>query len=163
MAFVIEDDLEVSSFADYTDVYEKDTRIFDANESLSESVVVSGVERATERILAKLKTSQWWRSDNPGYTTGNLPDIDSKLIINRQDDFTDLCVYVALSDYILPNIADFGDVESAERQKMSYYSTRADELFVELSTAGDWYDTDADGTVSSDEVLPTTFNLKRIR
>ena len=162
MAFIIEDDTVVS-FAEPTDVSDKDQRIFDANESLTEEVVLTGVTRATERILSKLKVSSWWRKVNSSCTMSNLPDIDPSLIIGRQDDFTDLCVYIALSDYILPGLADFGDSESAERQKMMYYSTRADAMFIELSTAGDWYDADGDGSISSDEVLPTTYNLKRVR
>ncbi len=162
MAFIIEDDTVVS-FAEPTDVSDKDQRIFDANESLTEEVVLSGLTRATDRILSKLKTSSWWRKVNSSSTMNNLPDIDPNLIIGRQDDFNDLCVYVALSDYILPGLADFGDIESAERQKMMYYSTRSDALFIEISTSGDWYDIDGSGTIDSDEILTTTYNLKRVR
>jgi hypothetical protein len=72
-------------------------------------------------------------------------------------------VYVALSEFILPSIADFGNEDNAERQKMGYYKQKADELFGELVTAGDWYDFDDDGTIQSDEKSPGQYNLKRVR
>jgi hypothetical protein len=68
-----------------------------------------------------------------------------------------------MADYILPSIADFGNEENAERQKMAYYSGKADALFGELINAGDWYDFDGDSTISSNEKSPGAFNLKRVR
>jgi len=93
----------------------------------------------------------------------DVPALDPNRIIARQNDFTDLCVYTALADFILPSIADFSKEDSAERQKMGYYTQRADELFGELITAGDWYDFDDDATIQSDEKQPGQFNLKRVR
>lgn len=162
MAFVIEANT-VISFAEVSEVRDKDQRIFNANESLTESVIRDGLERATGRILAKLKMSTWWKSVNPEYTTYNLPEVDANLIISRQEDFTDLCVYMAMADYILPGVADFSDPDSAERQKMSYYSTRADSLFIELLKLNDWYDFDGDGTISDEEKTSTPYSLKRVR
>ena len=46
---------------------------------------------------------------------------------------------------------------------MGYYTNKADSLFDELVTAGDWYDFDDDGTVESDEKQPGQINLKRVR
>ena len=66
-------------------------------------------------------------------------------------------------EYILPNIADFGNENNEERQKMGYYSNKADKLFGELITAGDWYDFDGDLTVESSEKQPGFYNLKRVR
>ena len=163
MAFMFDDNGDVISFAEPNDVYEKDQRIFDANESLNEAVVLSGLQRATERILTKLKGSSWWRSVNSGSAMSNLPNVDPNLIIARQQDFTDLCVYAALADYMLPGIADFNDPDSAERQKMDYYSLKAQELFVELTTLCDWYDVDSSGEIESNETSNYVFNLKRIR
>ncbi len=157
------DNGDVTSFAEPDDVTTLDQRIFDANESLTESVVLTSVERATDRILGKLKVSQWWRKVNSSSTIGMLPDVDANLILTRHDDFTDLCMYTALANYILPGVADFADEDSSERQKMVYYSQRADELYIELSSNVDWYDTDNDGSISSDEAIATPFVQKRIR
>ena len=74
-----------------------------------------------------------------------------------------MAIYEGLSDYILPIVADFGNEENAERQKMGYYKNKADALFNELIIAGDWYDFDDDGTIASSEKDPGQINLKRIR
>jgi len=169
MAF-IEEASTVVSFAEFQDVVNKDQRLFEANEGLSDDIVEQQLIRATERILSKIRSSAWWRSYyvnrdlNTVYkTVADIPAVDPDKIIARQNDFTDLCVYTALADFILPSIADFGNENNAERQKMGYYTQKADELFGELITAGDWYDFDADGTIQSDEKSPGQFNLKRVR
>lgn len=169
MAF-IEEASTVVSFAEFQDVVNKDQRLFEANEGLSDDIVEQQLIRATERILSKIRSSAWWRSYyvnrdlNTVYkTVADIPAVDPDKIIARQADFTDLCVYTALAEFILPSIADFGNENNAERQKMGYYTQKADELFGELITAGDWYDFDADGTIQSDEKSPGQFNLKRVR
>lgn len=169
MAF-IEEASTVVSFAEFQDVVNKDQRLFEANEGLSDDIVEQQLIRATERILTKIRSSAWWRSYyvnrdlNTVYkTVADIPAVDPDKIIARQNDFTDLCVYTALADFILPSIADFGNENNAERQKMGYYTQKADELFGELITAGDWYDFDNSGTISSDEKQPGQFNLKRVR
>jgi hypothetical protein len=169
MAFVIELGT-VISFAEFQDVVNKDQRLFDANESLSDDIVDAQLVRATERILTKLRSTAWWRSyyvnrDNTIAltTVADIPALDINRIIGRQNDFTDLCVFTALSDFILPSIADFGNEDNAERQKMGYYTQKADSLFGELITAGDWYDFDDNGTISSKEKSPGQYNLKRVR
>jgi hypothetical protein len=169
MAFVIELGT-VTSFAEFQDVVNKDSRLFDANESLSDDIVDAQLIRATERILTKLRSSDWWRSyyirrDNSiSFTTvADIPALDINRIIGRQNDFTDLCVYSALADFILPSVADFGNEDNAERQKMGYYTQKADSLFGELISAGDWYDFDDSGTILSNEKSPGQYNLKRVR
>lgn len=169
MAFVYEN-TSVISFAEFQDVANKDQRLFEANEGLSDDVVDAQLVRATERVLDKLRASSWWHSYYVNRNTGttintvaDIPALDPANIIERKNDFTDLCVYVALSEYILPSIADFGNEENAERQKMGYYTQKANELFGELVTAGDWYDFSGTGTVTSDEKQPGYFNLKRVR
>lgn len=169
MAFVIENGVTVS-FAEFTDVVSKDSRLFDSNEGLSDDVVDAQLVRATERILTKLRSTDWWRTyylrrDNSTVftTVADIPAVDPDLIIARQNDFTDLCVYTALAEFILPSIADFGNQDSAERQKMGYYTQKADSLFGELISAGDWYDFDDDSTIQSDEKQPGYYNLKRVR
>jgi hypothetical protein len=169
MAFVIELGT-VTSFAEFQDVVNKDSRLFDANESLSDDIVDAQLIRATERILTKLRSTAWWRSyyvnrDNSIAltTVADIPALDINRIIGRQNDFTDLCVFTALADFILPSIADFGNEDNAERQKMGYYTQKADSLFGELISAGDWYDFDDSGTIASNEKSPGQYNLKRVR
>ena len=160
----------IISFAEYQDVVDADQRLFDANEGLTDDLVETQLIRATERILVKFRNSDWWKSyyvnrDNSIVynTVADIPALNSNKIVDRLNDFKDLCVYIALSEYILPNIADFGNADSAERQKMGYYTNRAEALFGELITAGDWYDFDGSGAISSAEKSPGQYNLKRIR
>lgn len=169
MAFVIESD-SVISFAEFQDVVNRDQRLFEANEGLISDQIDLQLVRATERILARLRNTDWWRTyyvrrdNNTVYNTvADIPAVDPDRIIARQNDFTDLCVYVALSEYILPSIANFSDEDNAERQKMGYYTNKSDSLFGELITAGDWYDFDDDGTITSDERSPGSYNLRRVR
>ena len=169
MAFIIESNTVVS-FAEYDDVLDKDQRLFDSNEGLTDEVVEKALERATARILSKISSTSWWRNyyvkrDNTTQfkTVADIPSVDVDKIVGRQADFTELCVYTALADYILPQVADFGDDNDTERAKMGYYANRAEELLGELITAGDWYDFDDDGTVQSDEKSPGHYNLRRVR
>ena len=169
MAFIISGGITVS-FADYDDVVEKDSRLFENNEGLTDDIVEDILIRTTERIMTKLRASAWWQ----GYyinrntavainTRADIPALDIDRIKNRQNDFTDLCVYMALAEYILPKVADFGNEDNAERQKIGYYNTKSEALFGELISAGDWYDFDDDGTIASSEKDPGYFNLKRVR
>jgi hypothetical protein len=169
MAFIIENDIVVS-FAEFQDLVTLDQRLFNANEGLSDDIVESQLVRATERILDKFRASDWWRNyyvnrdTSINYlTVADIPPLDINRIRDRQNDFTDLCLYTALADYILPSVADFGNEDNAERQKMAYYSGKADLLFAELVTAGDWYDFDDDNIIASNEKSPGAFNLKRVR
>lgn len=169
MAFVTENDIVVS-FAEYSDVLERDQRLFEVNEGLSDDVVEPLLVRATDRILTKLRSTSWWtsyfRARNNTVeisTIADIPAVNPNYIKLRQADFTELCVYFALADYILPSIADFSNQDSAERQKMGYYTQRADALFMELISQGDWYDWDNSGTVTSTERTPGIINLKRVR
>lgn len=168
MAFVTENNT-VISFAEYSDVLARDQRLFEVNEGLSDDVVEPLLVRATERILDKFRATAWWRnyytsrSNTAFATVADIPPVDPNLIKARYNDFTELCVYEALANYILPLIADFSNEDSAERKKMSYYTQRNDALFGELITAGDWYDFDNSGTVSSSEKEPGVYNLKRVR
>lgn len=169
MAFIIENSVTVS-FAEFSDVLAKDQRLFEANEGLTDDIIEAQLIRSTERILSKLRSSQWWisyyakRNTNDNLlTVADVPALDPNRIKSRQNDFTDLCVYTALADFILPQIADFGNEDSAERKKMGYYTQRADSLFGELITSGDWYDFDDDNTISQSEREPGQFNIKRVR
>jgi hypothetical protein len=169
MAFITESG-NVTSFAEFQDVVNKDQRLFEANEGLSDDIVEQQLIRATERILSKIRSSAWWKSYyirrdlNTVYTTvADIPAVNANRIKARLNDFTDLCVFTALSEFILPSIADFGNEDNAERQKMGYYTQKAETLLGELITNGDWYDFDNSGTISSDEKSPGQYNLKRVR
>jgi hypothetical protein len=168
MAF-IEENSNVISFAEYDDLLARDSRVIETNESLTDDIVEDQLIRATERILSKLRLTQWWQdyyrrnSSDSIRTRADIPALDPNKIKDRQNDFTDLCVYTALAEFILPKVADFGNEEDAERNKMGYYQNKSDSLFSELVSAGDWYDFDDDDTITSLEKEPGRINLKRIR
>ena len=160
----------VLSFAEYQDVLDRDQRLFEANEGLTDDVVEDSLIRATERILTEIRATDWWKSyyknrdSSISYvTSADIPGVNASKIAARQNDFTDLCVFKALSEYILPKIADFGSEENAEKVKMSYYTQRANSLFAELITAGDWYDFSGDGNIVSSEKEPGQINFRRVR
>jgi len=168
MAFVTSNNT-VISFAEYTDVLQRDQRLFEVNEGLSDDVVEPLLERATERIMNKLRNTDWWRtywmlrSTDVVRNVADIPALDINRIRARQADFTDLCVFTAFAEYILPLIADFGNDDSAERKKMGYYAVRSDKLFDELVASGDWYDFDNNNTIGSSEREPGFVSRKRIR
>ncbi len=168
MAF-IKSGTTVTSFAEYQDVIDADQRLFDANEGLTDDIVEQHLTRATERILSKLRTTAWWqdyyvkRSGANIMTVADIPALNPSKIKDRYNDFTELCVVMALADYVLPNVADFSNEDSAERRKMGYYKQRSENLFEELVTAGDWYDFDGSGAITQAERQPGIYNLKRVR
>lgn len=170
MAFIIESGNTIS-FAEYSDVVGRDQRLFDNNESLTDDVVEDLLIRATERIKTRISATEWWASyfirRDAGSTSiktrSDIPQINLNKIIGKSNDFTDLCVYTALYEYILPMVADFGDEDNAERRKMGYYQNKADSLFAELISAGDWYDFDGDDSIEQSERQPGYMNLKRVR
>lgn len=168
MAF-IKSGTTVTSFAEYQDVIDQDQRLFLSNEGLTDDIVEQHLTRATERILSKLRTTAWWqdyyvkRSPANIMTVADIPALNPSKIKDRYNDFTELCVSMALADYILPNVADFANEDSAERKKMGYYKSRAENLFEELVSAGDWYDFDGSGAISQTERQPGVYNIKRVR
>ena len=156
MAFVYVDDM-IESFAEFQDVLDHDQRLFDSNEGLSDTVVYPLLVRSTERILTKIQSTQWYKDNAPNTT------IDPTYILTRHNDFTDLCVYTAMSQYILPLIADFGTPDNAEIEKMKFYENKMNQLFGELIEDGDWYDWDNDGQINPSEVKPGRTLPRRIR
>lgn len=165
----------VISFCEYTDVTDRDQRVFEANEGLTESIVEDLAERATTRILYLIRDTNWWGSyylqqsggsiDSSIYTSGLLsfPLPNPNLIKARQQDFTDLCVYYTLYEYLYPKIADFSNEDNAEKRKIGFYETKFNKLFTELIDSGDWYDFNNTGSVQPSEKMPTRVNLQRVR
>ena len=92
MAFITESGT-VTSFAEFQDVVNKDQRLFDSNEGLSDDLVEQQLVRATERILTKLRSSAWWKSyyvvrtTTAITTTADIPALDVNRIIARATDF----------------------------------------------------------------------------
>ena len=169
MSFIISNNTFIS-FAEYQDVVDRDSRLFEENEILNNEADIEIVlGRASERLLARIKSSEWWkeynyrRDSSLNRDSRRVPNVDPLKIIGRQEDFTDLTVAIALADYILPSVADFANETSSERQKMLFYKERSNDLFVELLESGDWYDYDDDSSVETEERDPSRINLVRIR
>lgn len=165
----------VISFAEYEDVTATDQRVFEANEGLTEAIVEDLCEKATNRILYLIKNTQWWQNyyiSQSGanvpvniYTSGliDVPLPNPNLIRARQSDFTDICVYWTLKEYLYPRIADFSREDNAEKQKIGLFEEKFRTLFQELIDSGDWYDFNNTGSITASEKMPTRTNLQRVR
>ena len=172
MAFIQQGNT-VFSFAEFEDVVARDARLFQANEGLTQDVVEEALVRSTQRIIDSIRGTDWWKTyyiRRDGFDanvvvgqTVSVPAPEGHKIRARRNDFTDLTVFYALSEYLYPAVADFGNPDSAERQKLGFYNTKYRELFTELVDDGDWYDFDGDGTITSDEIFPVRQNLVRVR
>jgi len=165
----------VIAFAEYSDVTERDQRVFEANDGLTEAIVEDLTEKATTRILYLIRNTSWWTSyylrQSGGSTNVNIftsglisvPLPDPNRIKARQQDFTNLCVFYTLSEYLYPKIADFSSQDNAEVKKIGVFDQKFRSLFQELIDSGDWYDFNNTGTVSAEEKMPTRTNLQRVR
>lgn len=165
----------VIAFAEYSDVTERDQRVFEANDGLTEAIVEDLTEKATTRILYLIRNTSWWTSyylrQSGGSTNVNIftsglisvPLPDANRIKARQQDFTNLCVFYTLSEYLYPKIADFSNQDNAEVKKIGVFDQKFRSLFQELIDSGDWYDFNNTGTVSAEEKMPTRTNLQRVR
>jgi hypothetical protein len=164
----------VISFAEYEDVLAIDQRLFEANEGLTEVIVEDALVKATNRILSQIRSSDWWKAYYYRQTNGSgvvtfptggiiAPVLNPNKIEARKQDFTDLCVYYALAETLLPRVADFGNADTAERQKIGFYDEKYRALLKELIEAGDWYDFDDSGTIADTEKQPSKVNLVRVR
>ena len=181
MAFITNAGGNVISFAEYTDVVQADQRIFEENrivipEESGFLTVQDFIEdilgKSTNRILLKLKASSWWLNYNSyvnNYVSdiNNLPSINPNLIDpgnlqGRRTNFTQLCVYHALSESILPLVADF-ETESNDIIKIQYYEKKFMDLYNELISMADWYDYDNSGVVDADEKMTSFFQTRRTR
>ena len=121
MAFITDAENNVISFAEFTDVVQKDQRILESNNlkipaesgfTDTTEFVEDMLEKSTNRILLKLKASTWWQGYNS--YVGNhisslsaLPNVNPNLIDpgnkqKRRQQFTYLCVYHCFTQYLLP-------------------------------------------------------------
>ena len=168
MAFNYENNQFVS-FAVYADVTARDQRFFEANEGLTSTDVNTLLAQASQRILTQIKNTDWYREGAFALDSSLkndvrlLPQVDPDNIKSREQEFKDLNVYFALSEYLLPRVADFGNENSAEVVKIKFYRDAYSQLFKELIEAGDWYDFSGNGSISTDERRPSRINLVRIR
>jgi hypothetical protein len=161
---------KVVCFAEVSDVQSADQRLFEANEGLTDAVVEDALFRSTDRILTLIRNTDWWRDINVAkqpnmsyQTLADMPTVDPNKIVAREADFTELCVYYALWNYLLPKIADFSKEDNAERAKIGFNQEKYNFRFEELINSGDWYDFGGDGVVQSNEKLPGHMSLRRIR
>lgn len=164
------------AFAEYEDVTDRDQRLFEANEGIASATQIEDfTERATTKILYLIKDTDWWKSFylnqsgsapvNVYGVTGliDVPPPNANRFIGRQQDWTDLCVYFTLYEYVLPKVADFSNEDNAEYKKIGFYREKFDKLFAQLIAAGDWYDWDGTGVIVDSEKAPTVVNLVRVR
>lgn len=156
MTFIYNNTNDLVSFAEFEDVLDADKRVFDTNEGLSESVVYPFLVKSTERIINKIKMSEW-------YTNSKLTSFDPLLIIAKQDYFTDLAVYHSFYEFILPYIADFGNQDTAEFMKIQFYQSKFNQLFDELLSSSDWYDINNNNVIDITDINQTFYNRRRVR
>jgi hypothetical protein len=176
MAFITVDG-SVVSYAEYTDLVQKDQRVLEANElkvpeesgfaDVTE-FVEDMLQKSTDRINVKIKASSWWfgYQGYVGSSVSNpalLPDFNPDRIKTRKQDFTDMCVYYCLKEYLLPLVADFSIEESSEVNKIEYYDNKFNDIFNELLALADWYDADGDGTVEDGEKAWSYQSVRRSR
>lgn len=157
------------SFAVYADVTARDSRFFEANEGMTDTVVNPLLAQATQRILSQVKNTDWWknyqfrRDSSLKDDLRLLPNVNPDNIKGKEQEFKDLNIYFALAEYLLPKVADFGNETSAEVVKIQFYRDAYNNLFNQVIESGDWYDFNADGTIETAEKSPTFTNRVRTR
>jgi hypothetical protein len=176
MAFIVRG-TTVFTYAEASDVKDKDQRLFESNEfTLSDlpdspTTLDQYIEdltiKATARINQKIRASSQWRNYlgyvGADYDINNIPAFNAHLILARKSDFTDMCCYYTLKEYLLPRVADFGNPESAEVTKIDYYENKFSDLFNELLAMLDWYDFDQSGTLNDSDRLVRVSRTRRTR
>lgn len=166
MAFIIDQGTgNVISYSEASDIRSADQRVFEANEfDLSgvpdspasvddyvEDLATKATARINEKIRASSRWSQYLQYVGEGINPNDIPEFEPELILKRKQDFTDMCAYYTLKEYILPQIADFGNPESSEVQKINYFENKFSDIFNELLAIMDWYDFDNSGQVDESE------------
>jgi len=155
------------SFATYEDVVNRDSRVFEANEDLTSDEINNYLEQASQRILTQIRNTEWWRDYQRRMAQiidpNLLPSVNPDYILARTQEFKDLNVYFALYEYAYPSIADFGNPDSAEIQKIKFYKDLYNVLFDEVIGAGDWYDFSENGTIDTADKMAAVVNRVRVR
>jgi len=178
MAFIINQETgAVISYCEAEDIRSTDQRVFEANEfdlsgvpdspATVDDYVEDLATKATARINEKIRASHQWvqylHHQGQAIDPNDIPEIDPTLILKRKQDFTDMCASYTLKEYILPSIADFGNPESSEVQKIKYHETRFTDILTELLQILDWYDFDSSGTITDQEKQIRTVRRRRTR
>lgn len=157
------------SFAVTSELDDRDQRLFESNEGLTSAVVDDLLKQASQRILTQIRNTDWWRQYQFSrdaaleYDRRLLPAVNPDRIKAREQEFKDLNIYFALSEYVYPRVADFGNETDSSLQKIKFYRDAYNALFTEIIESGDWYDYDADGTVERTEKQPSRVRLVRVR
>lgn len=176
MAFQRDGSNNVIAFAEAEDVRNLDQRLFETNEfnfadagtdatTLNEYLDIL-CERATNRITTKMQASPEWNTYTGAMnitSSGILPEVNKNLIKDNLQDWTDMCVSYVLKEYLYPKIADFGNPESSEVQKINFYDSKFNELITEKLSVIIWYDVDNDDTIESSEQLVNFRKNRRTR
>jgi hypothetical protein len=154
-------------FATFAELQARDSRVFEANEDLTQAEIENFLNMASQRILTQIRNTEWWREYQRKLANiidaNLLPVVDPDYILARTQEFKDLNVYFALYDYVYPSVADFGNPDSAEIQKIKHYKDSYNELFDEVIESGDWYDFSEDGTIDTAEKMAAVVNRVRTR
>lgn len=155
------------SFATFEDVVARDSRVFEANELLTADKITDYLVQSSQRILSQIKNTDWWsqyqRKQALITDPRLIPSVDPEYIIGSTQEFRDLNVYFALLEYIYPSIADFGNPDSAEVQKIKHFKDSYNLLFQEVIQSGDWYDFTENGVIDLADKMPVTVNRARTR
>ena len=175
MAFITGAGGIVLSYADASDMRDKDQRVFESNEvsftdapntpTTLDEYIEDLATKSTDRINQKIRASAKWRQ-YLGYTgqgvvdINNIPAFNPTRIVSRKADFSDMCSYYTLKEYILPKVADFGDELSPEVQKIQYYENKFQDLYEELTDMWDWYDREGDGIDNADRMVSFRTNRR---
>jgi hypothetical protein len=157
------------SFTSYDDLVERDGRLLESNEGVTTDQLDDYLIAASSRILTQIRNTDWWRDQcfRLDSTLKNdlrlLPSVNGIYIKSREQEFKDLNIYFALSEYVYPSLADWGNPDSAEVKKIAHYQDQYNKLFKEVIESGDWYDFDLDGTIELTEKQPNIQNRVRMR
>ena len=177
MAFQRDGSNNVIAFAEAEDIFNLDQRLFEANE-ISFADAGTGAltqdeyfdilcQRATDRITTRMQASPEWSvyTSAKNLTDDNsiLPPVNKNLILGNLQDWTDMSVSYVFKEYLLPKVADFGNPESSEVNKINFYETKFNELFSEKLAVINWYDADADSNITSTDELVNFRKNRRTR
>ena len=168
MAFQKDASSNVLAFAEAEDIFNLDQRLFESNEiSFAKSGTAATTQseyfdilcqRATDRIVTRMQASPQWANYTSAQSLNTaasiLPPVNKNLILGNLQDWTDMCSSYVMKEMLLPKVADFGNPESSEVNKINFYETKFNELFNEKLSVIVWYDANADASItSSDEMV----------